>query len=353
MNSKSYFIYSQFLVSDSPRMQLPFQLDPSKIQSRKSQDQIANSQPIICNFDATNDSTDNTEEPPSLNLPPGYESYSRSEQVININLSFPPGFSSSSNSISQSASLPSKTPIQQTEVSHEQNEINEQPSENDNLPDPKELPESLDQTTSNETNHTPNVQILTHDKPNVSAFPSLAPLSSLSSLKSLAFSQNKISQIIQDSSLFCERKMNDFNQKIVEMRDQIDHDLIDLSQNLSNWCISRSKSEKTGLPLDEIVDTRNDDQIEEFLLKNRPESILIESSAPKLTTICGLLSFLTREFAKNKDLTNLWTQKTLSFINQDYDLKKLRPYLLEVKRVICLNREDQNSDISQLVSSKL
>ena len=105
--------------------------------------------------------------------------------------------------------------------------------------------------------------------------------------------------------------------------------------------------------MDEIVDTRNDDQIEEFLLKNQPESILIESSAPKLATICGLLSFLTREFAKNKDLTNLWTQKTLSFINQDYDSKKLRPYLLEVKRVICLNREDQNSDIYQLVSSKL
>lgn len=369
---------------------LLFMIEPGKIQSHNSPQKDSKDGCDEVNTQNTND-LNNT---PTFDFPPGYEHIFRSKQTLpapsdeNNDLSFPPGFGKTN----FTGSLPANIFLMKPKISNDVSINTTQNDKEQNSPDDfkKSQPdkannESIDSTCqeqpqqvlldkeSNE-NLIPSFQNLVyniessepfqpHSKPDLSKYDKLALCSNLLSIKNFKSEKDQIEKMISAECQLCENKIHKFVDELGQRNKKIENMFQDLSQKVSECTTSKLSKKKSSLQIDDIVDTRNEIEIANFLREQSGNDILTlanndESNArqtPKQETILNLLSILCRIYTKDKELAIVWVKNALACINQVTDNSRLKPILLEIKRVMCNDKEtsDELKDISNLIDSKL
>lgn len=359
-------------------------IQPGKIQSHNSSPKETKN-----NTDEINDPNTNTA--PTFDFPPGFENNFKSKQNISISfenndLLFPPGFGN----INFTGSLPAniskiKPQIQNNNRINTIENDNNQPSTDNfqklnsenkldddmnlanqeqaqQIPLNKEQNECLITSFSNLVyNIESNETFQPHPKPDLTRYDKLTLCSSLLSIQNFKSEKDQIEKMISAECQLCENKIHKFVDEIDQRNRQIGNMFQNLSQEVSECTSSNLNKKKCNLQIDEVVDTRNEVEIENFLREQSNNSDLFDvnnidsQQMPKQETILNLLSILCRIYKKDKKLVFLWLKNILPCINRITDVSRLKPILLEIKRVVCCDKEnaDESNDISNLIDSKL
>lgn len=314
---------------------------------------------------------------PNMDYPPGFEFIGRSKPTFEISnnenndLSFPPGFGN----INFTGSLPAKLPINLKEnkfniSAHNENEQftanNSQNLQNNDSNSAYQMQQHL--PSINEANQisAPSFSNIVyniksgepyqhHSKPDSTKYEKLKLCSNLLSMQNFKLERDQIEKMISGECQLCENKINKFVNELDQRNKKIESMFQSLGQKVDDCTTSNLYKSKSNLLIDDIVDTRNEIEIENFLRKQSDNNIFNKDEQeanckqlPKQETILNLLSILCRIYKRDNELAFLWVKNVLSCINQITDVSRLRPILLEIKRVMSCEK-----DISNIIDPKL
>ncbi|KAK8887381.1 hypothetical protein M9Y10_038421 [Tritrichomonas musculus] len=368
-------------------------IDIGKIQTNSAAKDTKEAKDLSNQANVSNNMIVNSDQ--MFDCPPGYERFSKSS--FQSDFSFPPGFGKTSFAESLPANF-AKFPKPRDFNYNVNNSNNNNDIANDNneqLPNENFQKFQSDSTFSvNSTSVQEQPQQLSglnqeasivqipsfatvvygtesyepfqpHPKPDSSKYEKLVLCANLSSIQSLKQEKEQIESMISDEYLLCKNKISNFINEFDQRNRSIENTFQDLSQKIGDCTDSHLNKKKFNLHIDEVVDTRNEVEIEKFLRENSSKDNSLYTNndnnesninaIPKQETILDLLSIFCRIYKRDKELTLLWTKKILSYINTITDSTKLKPILLEIKRVMCSEAEnsDESKDILTVIDSKL